>query len=204
VRAHLSHLHVARVGAEKDARALFGGEPEAVLHVRRRVVGRKVQLGEVVLFELHLGAGGHGEAQVAEDAEQLVADLMDRVRVPAPELEPAGQREVERASVELGVARGAGEIAEARLERGLDLLFEGVDGGAGARPLCRRDVAHQREHRGQIALLAEHFGVLEAERLLGGGGREGVAEARPQAREAFFDGLNGVSGRRGRAHGGLL
>ena len=42
VRAHLPHLHVARVGAEKDARALFRGEPEAVLHVRRRVVGRKV------------------------------------------------------------------------------------------------------------------------------------------------------------------
>ena len=59
MRDHLADLDVARVRAEQDARA----DPEAVLHVRRRVIGREAELREVVLLELDLGAVGDGEAR---------------------------------------------------------------------------------------------------------------------------------------------
>ncbi len=86
VVAHLAYLHVAGVCAQEHAcvgLAAVDLHPEAVLHVRGRVVRRKRELGEVVALEFDLGAPRDLETQRAEDVQDLVGHLSDGVVVTA-------------------------------------------------------------------------------------------------------------------------
>ncbi len=116
---------------------------------------------------------------------------------PRPSSRRPGRVRSKGRAAQLGLARGAGEGAEAGLEGGLDLVLEGVDLGAHGGAVGRRHVAHEREHGGEVALLAEHLGVLGAERLLAGGLGEGAAEAGAQVGEPLVDGLGGRFGGHG-------
>ena len=55
-----------------------------VVRVARRMVGREVELAEVVLVELDLGAGVDRVAEPVEQVEQLVADLRQHVAASRP------------------------------------------------------------------------------------------------------------------------
>src|SRR5690606_37474375 len=101
--------------------------PEAVLHVRRRVIRREAEQREVVLLVLDLRSVEDREAELTEDRDDLLADDRDRVLVPRAHRDPPREREVERRSRELGLARLVAEVAEALLEPRLDLLLERVD-----------------------------------------------------------------------------
>ena len=68
-------------------------EPEGILHVPRRVIGRDVERVEVVIFGFHLGAIEDGETERNEQVLQLALDLRNRVQVAAAR-SGRGQREI--------------------------------------------------------------------------------------------------------------
>src|SRR6185369_13032794 len=118
VGAHFTHLHVTGVRAQQDTRvglAALDLHPEAVLHVRRRVVRRESQLGEVVALELDLRTPSDLEAERTEDVQDLVRDLGDRMMVTAF-ADAARQRHVERWRVQVGGAQRAEQRAQPRFE----------------------------------------------------------------------------------------
>ena len=53
---------------------------EGVLHLPRRMVGRDVEGGEVVPVVLDVRTLGPGEAHLAEDRDELVHHLADRMQ----------------------------------------------------------------------------------------------------------------------------
>ena len=92
-------LHRRRVGAEQQAATRLalrrrGVEVERVVHVHRRVVRREVEREEVVPLGLHLGPDRDGEPELAEDLDDLVHDLGDRVLCTDPAM-PGRHREVD-------------------------------------------------------------------------------------------------------------
>jgi hypothetical protein len=186
--AHLADLHVAGVRAQEHARP----GPEAVLHVGCRVIGREGELREVVLLELDLGAADHQETEVPEDREQVSADLRDRVHVTTVELEAARQRQIEGPGGELRFTGSSREGSQPVGERDLHLFLEGVDARTDRRAIGARDVTHERQHRGEVTLLAKDLGVLGPERLLGRGRSKGVAKPGAQGVEALLDRLDGM------------
>ena len=68
---HAAHLHGRSVGAQQVAAV----EPEGILHVARRMVGRDVEGVEVVILGFDLGAVEHGEAERDEEVLDLRLDL---------------------------------------------------------------------------------------------------------------------------------
>ena len=77
---HGAHLHRRGVGAQQQTRAVrLRIEEERVVHVARRMVLRKIELGEVVVVGLDVGTFGDGKAHVGEDRGQFVGHLGDRM-----------------------------------------------------------------------------------------------------------------------------
>ena len=71
LRQHGAHLHRARVRAQDLARAVRAGiEKERVVHVARRMIRRKVQLGEIIVVALDVRPFGDGKAHVGEDRRE--------------------------------------------------------------------------------------------------------------------------------------
>jgi hypothetical protein len=191
-RAHLAHLDRARVGTEQHAcigRGAIDLDPERVLHVGRRVIGREGELGEVVLFELDLGAVSDDEAERPEDLEKLVTHLKERVSMTTRCGETAGHREVERARVELGVACGAMDGREPRFERRLDLFFEAIHLLAEALSIVAGHLAHLLQDVGEHALLAQHVRIGITKLLLAGRGVEPLVKVGSELCECLLDGL---------------
>ena len=98
-------------------------EVQGVVHVHRRMVGREVEREEVVPLGLDLGARGDGEAELTEDADDLVHDPRHRVlgADPAP---AAGHGEVHARGLlppPLGRER-LRALGESRLEPRLELV----------------------------------------------------------------------------------
>ena len=93
------------MGAQELALAVrVGGEKERVVHLPRRVAGREVELGEIVVVGLDVRPLGDGEAEIGEDRRHLLEHLRDRM--DAPGLDPGGphrQRHVERLGLEPGL-----------------------------------------------------------------------------------------------------
>ena len=56
-----------------------GREEERVVHLARRMAGREVELGEIVVVALDVRPFGDREAHVGEDRGQLVEHLADRM-----------------------------------------------------------------------------------------------------------------------------
>ena len=88
---HRAHLHRRGVGAQQHAL----GQVEGVLGQPRRVLGRMVERGEVVVVELDLGALEHREAEPHEDVLHPAPDLRDQVEVAHRERRVAGERHVD-------------------------------------------------------------------------------------------------------------
>ena len=91
-------------------------QPERVLHVARRMVGRNVERVEVVIFGLHFGAVEHREPERGEQIFDFALDLRDGMQAAAARA-GRGQREIEPFGVEARAQRGFVELALAALER---------------------------------------------------------------------------------------
>ena len=78
LRQHGAHLHRARMRAQHMARAVcLAREIERVVHLPRRMIGRDVELGEVVVVVFDVGTFGDRETQIGEDRGDLVQHLAD-------------------------------------------------------------------------------------------------------------------------------
>ena len=85
--------------ARQRARLLAGDvHPEAVLHVRRRVIRREAELREVVLLELDLRPVVHGEAELTKTSTISSRTIEIGCAWPSGDGGRAGQREIERAA----------------------------------------------------------------------------------------------------------
>ena len=95
-----------------------GCEEEGVVHLARRVAGREVELGEVVVVALDVRPFGDREAHVGEDGDDLVRHLADRMDAAGLDRgRPHRQGHVERLALELGFERGLLQHAAAGGER---------------------------------------------------------------------------------------
>ena len=73
---HGAHLHRRGVGAQDVLRAVgLLAEIEGVVHLPRRMIGRDVELGEIVVVEFDVGAFGDGKAEIGEDRRDFVEHL---------------------------------------------------------------------------------------------------------------------------------
>ena len=108
---HGADLHRAGVGAQHQRPALLLGlEVEGVHHLARRVLLRDIERAEVVEVVLDVRALGHGEAHLAEDRDDLLGDLADRVDA-AVGARPHRQSDVLPLGEQLGVERRRLELA---------------------------------------------------------------------------------------------
>jgi len=83
VAAHGVDLAGRGVGAQQYGRCLRRHlDIKRVLHIARRVVGREVELPEVQLIQLDLGALPDLEAHLGEDSLDLAQHLGGQVQVP--------------------------------------------------------------------------------------------------------------------------
>ena len=79
-RQHGAHLHRRGVRAQQHARAvLLRIEEEGVVHLAGRMALGEIQLGEVVVVGLDVGAFGDRESHVGEDRGDLVQHLAERM-----------------------------------------------------------------------------------------------------------------------------
>ena len=132
---------------------------------------REVEREEVVPLGLDLGAGGDREAQLTEEADDLVHDPRHRMlrTDPAP---AAGHGEVHARGLPpapLG-AEHLGPRGEGRLELRLELVHRGPVAFPFLDPERRQRLERAGEH---AALPAEHGGALGLERV-GAQRRDGV------------------------------
>ena len=127
------------------------------------MVGREVEREEVVPLGLDLGPRGHGETQLAEDADDFVHDLGHGVlgADPAP---AAGHGQIHARSVPLSLfgLECLRALGEGRLEPSLEL----VHGRAVPLALLNRQGRERPERRREQATLpAEDGRVLGLERI---------------------------------------
>ena len=116
----------------------------------RRVLGRNVELGEVVVVGLDVGTFRHGKTHVGEDLDHLVEHLGDRMDAAiADRPEPHRQRDVDPFTLELPGDRCRLQRCLAGLEGGADALLQHVDRLAVALALRGRqrgELLHQLRH----------------------------------------------------------
>ena len=163
---HRAHLHRARVRAQNLALALgVGLEEERVVHLARRMAGREVELGEIVVVALDVRPFGDREAHLGENGDDLVHHLADRMDAPGLDAAQGNrQRDVERLALELGLEPRALEHRASRDKRFRDLILQRIDGRAALFTLVRRELAERRQQRRDRSLLAERSDARGLER----------------------------------------
>ena len=160
------------------------------MHFARRVPGREVELGEVIVVALDVRPFGDREAHVGEDGDDLVRHLADRM--DAAGLDAGGRRgqgEVERLPLELGDERRPFQDAAARGQRLGHRILERVDRRAPGPALLGRELAEGREQGRHRALLAERGHAHGLERRLVGRARNGGQRLILQGVEVGHSGL---------------
>ena len=131
-------------------------EIEGVVLLARGMLGRDVELGEVVVVGLDVRPFGDGEAHVAEDLDHLVEHLADGVNAPVLQgPEPHGQRDVGLLAGEAGGERAALQLGLAAFQRLADARLEPVDRLPEGLALVARQRAERRHQLGHAPLLAE-------------------------------------------------
>ena len=164
-------------------------EVEGVGQHPRRVVGRVVQRGEVVVVELDLGALGHREAQAQEHVLDLAPGLGDQVQAPGAGRRIAGQRHVDGVAaqpvVQLRGLQRRRALGQQRLQRHLDLVAALAHRAA----LLGRQVLDRAQHGGQLGLAAQQAHA----QLLQLGGRGGAGDGRLALGADLLQACGGVS-----------
>ena len=124
---HHPHLHGAGVGAQHLAFARgVGLQPEGVVHLPRRVLGREVEGGKVVEVVLDVGALRQAETHLGEDGDHLVHHLHGGVHAAAARGR-RGQRQVDALGGEPGVEVGGLQHRLALSDRSRDAVAQAVD-----------------------------------------------------------------------------
>ena len=177
---HRPDLDRRRVGA-KDEIAGRGFDVERVLHVPRRVLRGKVEGLEVVIVALDVRSPPDGEAEAAEDGDDVRHRLGDGMPVTRHR-PPPGKGDVDPlppfASTPLLIA----DPGEPGVERGLELRARAVRHLADRLALLHRKRGDALQDPGDGALLPEEAAFRVEEVALGARGRDGrhplFAEAR--------------------------
>ena len=125
------------------------------------MVRRDVEHLEVREVVLDLRALVDDEAELAEDAGNLVDRRRDRVESAATD-RPTGRRDVDRLAPETRLERGSAEQVPTLRKRGLDRLADDIRDRTNPRPIFRRQPSDPPEDRGEPTLAPEH---VELERL---------------------------------------
>ena len=157
LRQHRAHLHRAGVGAQELAFAVgVGGEEERVVHFARRMAGREVELGEIVVVALDVRPFGDRKAHVGEDRGEFVEHLADRMDAAGVDGGAAQrQADVERFALEPRLERQRLQRNASRGERFVRFVLQRIDRRAGAAALVGRHRAQRRQQGGDRSLLAE-------------------------------------------------
>ena len=142
-------------------------EKERIVHVARRMPGREVELGEIIVVALDVRPFGDGKAHVGEDRDDLVHHLAQRVDAAGLDARQTdGEGHVLSLALELGLERGLFQDRAPRPERFRHLILERIDRRAMRPALVGRELAERREQRGDRALLAERADANGLERRL--------------------------------------
>ena len=174
LRQHGAHLHRRSVRAQQQPRAVrLRIEEERVVHRPRRMVFRKIQLGEIVIVGLDVGTFGDGESHIGENRGELVDDLRDRMDAADLERRFAHrQRDVDALAIEPLGQRHILECVAACAERGVDAILEPVDERTLRLAFIRRQRAERFQERGDRAVLAERRHPHGFQRSFVAGGRD--------------------------------
>ena len=144
-------------------------EEECVVHLARRVAGREVELGEIVVVALDVRPFGDRKAHFGENGGDLVHHLADRMDAAGFDAgQRNGQGDVERLALELRLKPRALEHCAPRGERFRDLILQRIDRRALRLALVRRELAERREQGGDRSLLAERGDARRLERAFVG------------------------------------
>ncbi len=137
------------------------------MHLARRMAGREIELGEVIVVALDVRPFGDGEAHFGENGGDLVHHLADRMDATGLDaVQGNRQRDVQRLALELGLKPRALEDRAPRRQRFRDLILQRIDGRALRLAFVRRELAEGREQRGDRSLLAERSDARGLERAL--------------------------------------
>ena len=173
---HRAHLHRRGVGAQQHVL----GEVEGVLREPRRVLGRVVERGEVVVLVLDLGALDDREAEPDADVLHAPPDLRDQVQVADR------QRAGRPGRVTSTRSSARRRSSSARLElRGAPLRAAPRAPGAPRWPACRparAAPAAARRSSAAPAVSSDLRPEVAHPQLLELGGRAGGADRRPRPR----------------------
>ena len=177
LRHHGADLHGARVRAQHldgVVVALFARSlhVEGVVLLPGGMLGRDVELGEVEIVGLDVGALGDGEAHVAEDLGHLVPHLADGMDAAfLQRAEPHGQRDVGLLGGEARRELAALQIGLARLQCIADARLEPVDRLSERLALVGGQRAELRHQLGHASLLAQggDAHALDGVEIAGGG-----------------------------------
>ena len=177
---HAAHLHRRRVCAQQVAAI----QPEGVLHIARRMIGRNVQGVEVVVFGFDFGTIQHGEAERNEKVLEFPLYARDRMQVAAAR---TGRRqgEIDPLGVESRTQGGRVELLLPGIERRFELLLGGVEHLADAFALFGRELSHALADFGERAFAAHGVHADRFELLGGCGG----SDAREGTRRQFLNGF---------------
>ena len=148
------------------------------MHLARRMAGRKVEFGEVVVVALDVRPFGDREAHVGENRGQFVIHLADRVDAAGLDAIAAHrQAEVERFALQPRIERLRLQFHATAGERRGRFVLQRVDRRASATALVGRHFAKRGEQRRDRSLLAERGDARRLERrfvVRRGDGGEGL------------------------------
>ena len=140
------------------------------MHLARRMAGREIERGEIVVVGLDVRPFGDGEAEIGEDGGDLVDDLADRM--DAAGLQRLGahrQGDVDRFRRQATDEVLLLENGAAGGERLADPVLEAVQRRPHDLALVRRHGAEALHQFGDAALLAKRGDALGLQRRLIGG-----------------------------------
>ena len=145
------------MGAQNFAGPIRAGvEKEGVVHVARRMVRRKIQLGKIIIVALDIRPFGDGKAHIGENHREFVHHLADRV--DAARLDPMRthrQRHIDGLFLQAGCKRRFLQDGAPRGKSLRDDLLQCVDGGATLLARIRRHGAEPRKQRRNGAFLSK-------------------------------------------------
>ena len=124
------------------------------MHLPRRMVGRDVERGEVVEVVLDVRAFGDREAHLAEDRDDLVDGLADRVDA-ALGFRPRRQRQIQGLAFQPLVQRGVLQRALLGLDRFGQGVLEGIEALTRVFALVGRQAAQGLHQPCDLALFAK-------------------------------------------------
>ena len=148
---------------------------EGVLEHPRRVTGRVVERGEVVVVVLDLGPLHHPVAEADHHVLDLARGAGDQVGVADRPRRGAGQGDVDPVLGQPRLELAGVERRGPRLDQRLELLAGLVGAGADLAPFLGGQLGDAAQDRGQLRLAAE---VANPQLLQLGGARRGLDRGR--------------------------